>query len=98
MRARGAVLNVVTPVGSDFDLAPYAQAMVQTPVTPAPPPKFAPSVSTLQLFIGLGRPDMPPGQLPFIGQIQDVAFYNALLKPADLMKNFNLGCTAIDGG
>jgi hypothetical protein len=81
----GSVLSVfMTVVGDPFNPAPVAQATVSVG-------KFAKSVSALQLFIGKGRPDMPPGQYPFMGQIQDVAFYNALLQPADLMTHFNVG-------
>jgi Concanavalin A-like lectin/glucanases superfamily len=85
----GMDLNLfVSPVGQNFNMTPYAQASLKNQ---PPGTKFMESGGMLPLFIGMGRPDMPPGQLPFVGKIQDVAFYRTALGPTDLMKNFNLG-------
>jgi hypothetical protein len=40
---------------------------------------FLQQPSSIPFFIGNGRPDMPTPQFPFIGWIQDVAFYNTVL-------------------
>jgi hypothetical protein len=79
-----AVNLFVTPVGSPFNMAPYATATL--------PQKFVSSVSPLQFFIGMGRPDLPTSMLlPFIGKIQDVAFYKVPLSAPQLQGHFNQG-------
>lgn len=66
----GATLTLwVDPV--DIAAPPYAQIGATG---------FAPTPSPIPLYIGTGRPDLTTGpKNPFNGNIQDVAFYNALL-------------------
>jgi hypothetical protein len=72
-----------------FNMTPYAQ------LTLASGDNFAPSGGSLPLFIGMGRPDLPASmQYPFIGKIQDVAFYSFPLSAPQLQAHFNLGNTA----
>jgi hypothetical protein len=66
-------------------VTPYGQAPVSSPM------KFTPSGTPL--FIALGRPDMPPGQLPFNGKIQDVGFYSPALTDDLVLQHFTLGNT-----
>lgn len=82
------LLLFVSPLGQDFNMNPYAQVSLKNQ---PPGTKFQESGGMLPLFIGMGRPDMSPGQFPFVGKIQDVAFYRTALGATDLMKNFNLG-------
>src|SRR5262249_40412065 len=58
----------VSVAGAPFNPAPFATAKVVAPS------KFVPSLNVPPLSIGLGRPDLPTGQFPFMGHIQNVAF------------------------
>jgi hypothetical protein len=72
--------------GQTFNMTPYAS------LTLSPTDKFAPSGGNLPLFIAMGRPDLPTSMLlPFVGKIQDVAFYGAPLDPTTLQMHFALG-------
>lgn len=78
----GASLTLwVDPV--DIKAAPYAQ------VTQAPGTSFVPAPSPIPLYIGTGRPDLSTGpQNPFNGNIQDVAFYNAVLDLNTIVQHY----------
>jgi hypothetical protein len=75
-------------------VGPEDQPLIQSPPVNVPAGASFLQDTTTPLFIGMGRPDLPGGMNPFVGKIQDVAFYGSALNFLTLKSHFNAGTGA----